>query len=58
MMTMDTQTDRTQKYIKLLEMSIRQEHLYTEEKLQEMKAQLLILEEEFERIKTSKGLKK
>ena len=61
MMTMDTRT-RTKKakeLIKLLERLIKQDHLYTEEKIIEMKKQLHVLKNELAVIeeKTSKGFK-
>ena len=58
-MTMGTQTDRARKYLKLLRRLVKQEHLYSEEKLIEMKKQLRVLEEELAMIelKVSKGFK-
>ena len=48
---------RSKKLIKLLERLIKQDHLYTEEKIIEMKAQLRELKEQLAEIeqKTSKG---
>jgi hypothetical protein len=53
-------TDRARKYIKLLRRLIKQEHLYTAEKIIEMKQQLRMLEEELAELekKTSKGFGK
>jgi len=58
-MTTGTQTDRARKYLKLLRRLVKQEHLYSEEKLIEMKKQLRVLEEELAMIelKVSKGFK-
>ena len=58
-MTMGTPTDRARKYMKLLRRLVKQEHLYTEEKLIEMKRQLRDLEEELAVLesKVSKGFK-
>ena len=39
-MTMGTQTNRARKLIKLLERLIKQDHLYSEENIKEMKSQL------------------
>jgi hypothetical protein len=57
---MDQPTDRLKKLIKLLKRLLKQEHLYTDEKLSEMKSQLKILEEQFLELKTqtSKGFGK
>ena len=53
-------TDRARKYMKLLRRLIKQEHLYTAEKIIEMKQQLRVLEEELAELekKTSKGFGK
>ena len=53
-------TDRARKLIKLLERLVKQEHLYTDEKIKEMKAQLRVLKEELADLeaKTSKGFGK
>ncbi len=58
-MTMGIPTDRARKYMKLLRRLIKQEHLYTEEKIIEMKKQLRVLEEELAVLesKVSKGFK-
>ena len=59
MMTMGIPTNRARKYMKLLRRLVKQEHLYTEEKLIEMKKQLRVLEEELAELekKVSKGFK-
>ena len=51
---------RSKKLIKLLRRLIKQEHLYTTEKIVEMKSQLRVLEEELAELekKTSKGFGK
>jgi uncharacterized membrane protein (DUF106 family) len=51
---------RHKKLLKLLKRLIKQEHLYTPEKLREMKKQLRQLEEEFSELEaqTSKGFGK
>jgi len=51
---------RSKKLIKLLERLIKQDHLYTEEKIIEMKVQLRELKEQLAEIekKTSKGFGK
>ena len=53
-------TDRARKYMKLLRRMIKKEHLYSTEKLIEMKQQLRILEEELEDLekRVSKGFGK
>ena len=57
---MGTPTDRARKYLKLLRRLVKQEHLYNEEKLIEMKKQLRALEEELAVLesKVSKGFGK
>jgi len=57
---MDTQTSRARKLVKLLERLVKQEHLYTTEKIIEMKAQLRLVKEELAELeaKTSKGFGK
>jgi hypothetical protein len=57
---MVTPTSRARKLIKLLERLVKQEHLYTEEKIIEMKSQLRVLKEELAELekKTSKGFGK
>ena len=58
-MTTGIPTERTRKYMKLLRRLVKQEHLYSEEKLIEMKKQLRVLEEELAELekKVSKGFK-
>ena len=58
-MTTGIPTERARKYMKLLRRLVKQEHLYTEEKLIEMKKQLRVLEEELAELekKVSKGFK-
>ena len=58
-MTMGIPPDRARKYMKLLRRLVKQEHLYTEEKLIEMKKQLRVLEQELAELekKVSKGFK-
>ena len=53
-------TDRATKLLKLLKRMVKQEHLYTEEQIIEMKKNIRSVEEELDRIKleTSKGFKK
>ena len=53
-------TDRARKYMKLLRRLIKQEHLYSTEKIIEMKQQLRLLEEELAELekKVSKGFGK
>ena len=53
-------TDRATKLLKLLKRLVKQEHLYTEEQIIEMKKNIRSVEEELDRIKleTSKGFKK
>ena len=53
-------TSRAKKLIKLLERLVKQEHLYTAEKIVEMKQQLRALKEELAELesKTSKGFGK
>ena len=51
---------RSKRLIKLLERLIKQDHLYTEDKIREMKAQLRVVKKELAEIekKTSKGFGK
>ncbi len=59
-MTTGIPTERARKYMKLLRRLVKQEHLYSEEKLIEMKKQLRALEEELAgtgESKVSKGFK-
>ncbi|MGA1402936.1 MAG: hypothetical protein ACO312_07350 [Candidatus Nanopelagicaceae bacterium] len=60
MTMMDTPTNRARKLVKLLERLVKQEHLYTTEKIIEMKAQLRVVKEELAELekKTSKGFGK
>ena len=57
---MDIPTSRARKLIKLLERLIKQDHLYTEQRIIEMKKQLHVLKNELAMIeeKTSKGFGK
>ena len=57
---MDTPTSRVKKLVKLLERLVNQDHLYTEEKIIEMKAQLRVVKQELAELekKTSKGFGK
>jgi len=57
---MDTQINRAKKLIKLLERLVKQEHLYTAEKIREMKAQLRVVKQEIADLesKVSKGFGK
>jgi len=50
-------TSRSKRLVKLLERLIKQDHLYTDEKIREMKVQLRELKEQLADIekKTSKG---
>lgn len=59
-MTTDMPTSRAKKLIKLLERLVKQEHLYTDEKIKEMKEQLRSLKKQFSELeaKTSKGFGK
>ena len=54
------QVGRARKLVRLLERLVKQEHLYTEEKLQEMKQQLRVVKEEIANleVKTSRGFGK
>jgi len=53
-------TSRAKELIKLLERLVKQDHLYTEEKIIEMKQQLRTLKEQLSELetKTSKGFGK
>jgi hypothetical protein len=55
-----TETTRAKKLVKLLERLINQDHLYTEDKVREMKAQLRAVKEEIAQLEaqTSKGFGK
>jgi len=60
MMTMVIQTSRAKKMLNLLKRLVKQEYLYTDEKIREVKSQIRILEEEISNIesKQSKGFGK
>jgi len=53
-------TDRARKLVKLLSRLVKQEHLYSEEQLRDMKKQLRVVKEELAELeaKTSKGFGK
>ena len=55
-----TETTRAKKLVKLLERLIKQDHLYTEDKIKEMKAQLRAVKEEIAQLEaqTFKGFGK
>jgi hypothetical protein len=57
---MMTETTRAKKLVKLLERLIKQDHLYTDDKVKEMKAQLRAVKEEIAQLEaqTSKGFGK
>ena len=57
---MDTQIKRSKKLVKLLERLVKQEHLYTTEKIVEMKSQLREVKKQIAELeaKTSKGFGK
>ena len=46
MMTMVTPTNRAKRMLNLLKKLVKEEHLYTDDKLEEVKSQIKILEEE------------
>ena len=58
MTTMATQTSRARKMLNLLKKLAKQDYLYTEEKLREIKSQIRILEHELSEMekKTFKGI--
>ena len=60
MMTMGTQTGRARKMLNLLKRLVKQEYLYTDEKLKEIKSQIKVLEEEISEMekRTFKGFGK
>jgi len=60
MMMMDTQTSRAKKLVKLLERLIKQEHLYNDDELKEIKNQLKLVKKEIcdIEVKTFKGFGK
>jgi hypothetical protein len=53
-------TNRAKKLVKLLERLVKQDHLYTDEQLKQMKAQLRVVKQELADLetKTSKGFGK
>jgi hypothetical protein len=55
-----TDTSRAKQLVKLLERLIKQDHLYTDDKIQEMKGQLRVVKKEIAELekKTSKGFGK
>jgi hypothetical protein len=55
-----TDTSRAKQLVKLLERLIKQNHLYTDDKIQEMKAQLRVVKEQIKELEaqTSKGFGK
>ena len=59
MMTMDTQTSRARRLIKMLERMIKKDYLYSDEELKFMKSQLRVVKEELNAVdaKNSKGFK-
>jgi len=60
MMTMGIQTSRAKRMLKMLDALISYDHLYSDEKLKEMKAQRKVLREEIAEMKakSSKGFGK
>ena len=59
-MMMATQTNRAKRLVKMLERLISKEHLYTDEQLKKMKAQLRVIKEELAAVEAqnSKGFGK
>jgi small-conductance mechanosensitive channel len=57
---MMTETTRAKKLVKLLERLIKQDHLYTDDKIKEMRAQLRAVKEEISQLEaqTFKGFGK
>jgi t-SNARE complex subunit (syntaxin) len=53
-------TNRAKKLVKLLERLVKQDHLYTDEQLKQMKSQLRVVKQELTDLetKTSKGFGK
>jgi len=53
-------SNRTKELVKLLERLVKQDHLYSEEQLKEMKSQLRVVKQELAELeaKTSKGFGK
>ena len=45
-MTMAMQTNRAKKLIKMLQRLLKQEHLYTDDRIKSMKSQLKVIKEE------------
>ena len=60
MMTMAIQTSRARRLVKMLERLLKQDYLYTDTQLKEMKAQLRVIKEELAATdaKNSKGFGK
>ena len=60
MMTMVTPTNRAKRMLNLLKKLVKEEYLYTDDKLEEVKSQIKILEEEIKAIdaKNYKGFGK
>ena len=60
MMTMAIQTSRARRLVKMLERLLKQDYLYTDTQLKEMKAQLRVIKEELAtaEAKNSKGIGK
>ena len=60
MTMMATQTSRARKILNLLKRLVKQDYLYTEEKLKEIKSQIKVLEHEISEMekKTFKGFGK
>ncbi len=60
MTMMATQTSRARKMLNLLKRLVKQDYLYTEEKLKEIKSQIKVLEHEISEMekKTFKGFGK
>ena len=60
MTMMGTQTSRARKMLNLLKRLVKQDYLYTDEKLREIKSQIRVLEKEISEIekKTFKGFGK
>ena len=60
MMMMVTPTDRAKRMLNLLKRLVKEEYLYTDDKLEEVKSQIKILEEEIAQreAKSSKGFGK
>ena len=54
MMMMVTPTDRAKRMLNLLKRLVKEEYLYTDDKLEEVKSQIKILEEEIAMRKTKK----